>query len=220
MNLYTRYGCFSLCTIAAHDRLFLQHDVHLLGIAESIDELESLLHLIGALLARLQDRSGSLAVQQSGGLGEDSLSGEMNCDKFVANLQHILWSLRQSLLETIIRHYLNLLEADILHWNLYWQHSKRIDEEWFAEWPNSHRPLSTTWPWNIKPSLLVLWGVCWMFYGPIGNNRKRRPTRNPRGAAQLSEDLRTGHLGSQSQPSQQPSTFSRQQRYDLFTDSI
>ena len=147
------------------------------------------------------------------------MSGELTCDKLIADLQHILWSLQQSSLEAVIRYYLDLVEADVLHWSTYWQYSKRIDEEWFAEWPNSHRPLSTTWPWNIKPSLLVLWGVCWMFYGPIGNNRKRRPTRNPRGAAHLSEDLRTGHLGSQSQPSQQPSISSRQQQYDFFTDN-
>ena len=25
------------------------------------------------------------------------------------------------------------------------------------------RVLSTMWPWNIKPALVVLWGVCWMF---------------------------------------------------------
>lgn len=218
MGLYTKYGSFSLRTIAAHDSLFLQHDLHLLGIAKNVDQLESLLDLTSALLGRLQDRSGSLAVHESSGLDEDSLSGELNCDNFVANLQHILRSLQQSVLEAITRNYLNLVGADILHWNLYWQHSKRIGEGWFAEWPNSHRPLSTTWPWNIKPSLLVLWGVCWMFYGPSGND-KRRPTRNPRGAAHLSEDLRTGPLGSQSQPSPQQSISSRQQRNDFFTDN-
>ena len=188
-------------------------------MARSIDELESLLFFTNRLLGRLQDRSGSLAVQESGGLGEGCLSGELYCDNLGANIQPILLSLQQSVLEAVIRHYLNIVEADILHWNLYWQHSKRIDEGWFAEWPNSHRPLSTTWPWNIKPSLLVLWGVCWMFYGPSGNNNKRRPTRNPRGAAHLSEDLRIGPLGSQSQPSQQPGITPRQQRYDLFNDN-
>jgi hypothetical protein len=33
----------------------------------------------------------------------------------------------------------------------------------FFEWPDGLRLLSTTMPWNIPPSLLVLWGVCWMF---------------------------------------------------------
>ncbi len=163
----------------------------------------------------------AMAIRKGSGLAEDSLSGELNCDKLVANLQHILRSLQEIALEAIIRHYLDLFEAHILHWHLYWQHSKRIGEGWFAEWPNGPRPLSTTWPWNIKPSLLVLWGVCWMFYGPSSDN-KRRPTRNPRGAADLSEDLRTGPLGSQSQPSEQQSKFSRQRYYDLdlFPDNV
>ena len=202
--------------LAAHDRLFLQHDVHLVG-PKSVNELEDVLCLTSALLDRLQDRSGSHAVPKSGGLAEDSLSGDLDCDKFVANLQHILRTLQQAALEAIIRHYLNLVEAHILHWHLYWQHSKRLGEGWFAEWPNGLRPLSTTWPWNIKPSLVVLWGVCWMFHGPSGSHHRRR-TRNPEGAALLSEDLTTGPLPSQSQPSQQQSQSSRQPNCEYLTD--
>jgi hypothetical protein len=38
---------------------------------------------------------------------------------------------------------------------------------WFFEWPRGKRPLNSTWPWaDVKPSLLVLWGVCWMFVIP------------------------------------------------------
>lgn len=33
----------------------------------------------------------------------------------------------------------------------------------FSEFPNKHRPHCTTMPWNIRPALVVLWGVCWMF---------------------------------------------------------
>ena len=35
--------------------------------------------------------------------------------------------------------------------------------------PNNHRPPCTTMPWNIRPALVVLWGVCWMFnpWSPI-----------------------------------------------------
>jgi hypothetical protein len=36
---------------------------------------------------------------------------------------------------------------------------------WFFEWPSGRHPLNSTWPWaDVKPSLLVLWGVCWMFF--------------------------------------------------------
>jgi hypothetical protein len=36
----------------------------------------------------------------------------------------------------------------------------------FSEFPNSFRHPCTTMPWTIWPALVVLWGVCWMFYGP------------------------------------------------------
>jgi ankyrin repeat protein len=33
-----------------------------------------------------------------------------------------------------------------------------------SEFPNRLRPPCTTMPWNARPALVVLWGVCWMFY--------------------------------------------------------
>ena len=36
--------------------------------------------------------------------------------------------------------------------------------------PRRHRGSSPCWPWNIKTSLVVLWGVCRMFYGSPRNN--------------------------------------------------
>lgn len=187
--------------IAAQNRLLLQQDFHLIGTTKKDNELRTFLCLAGAFSGRLQDRSGTLAVRKGSCIVEKSLSGELICDKLAAHFEHTLGSLRQDALEVIIRYYLNIIEAHFLHLHLRWQHSNRIGEGWFAEWPNGRRPLSTTWPWNIKPSLLVLWGVCWMFYGP-GDNRKK-PTRNLGGAANLGEDFRTGHPGGdQSQPSQ------------------
>lgn len=34
----------------------------------------------------------------------------------------------------------------------------------FNEFPDGIRHLCTTMPWTIWPALVVLWGVCWMFY--------------------------------------------------------
>lgn len=39
----------------------------------------------------------------------------------------------------------------------------------FNEFPNSIRHLCTTMPWTIWPALVVLWGVCWMFYSESGS---------------------------------------------------
>lgn len=38
----------------------------------------------------------------------------------------------------------------------------------FAGFSDGGEPVCTTMPWNIKPALFVLWGVCWMFYPPQG----------------------------------------------------
>lgn len=38
------------------------------------------------------------------------------------------------------------------------------------EFPNGIRHLCTTMPWTIWPALVVLWGVCWMFYPSIGED--------------------------------------------------
>lgn len=34
----------------------------------------------------------------------------------------------------------------------------------FSEYPDKRRPPCSTMPWNIRPALIVLWGVCWMLY--------------------------------------------------------
>ena len=46
-----------------------------------------------------------------------------------------------------------------------------------ARFMNRRRPKCTTMPWEIWPSLVVLWGVCWMFYPPAlcQNWNRRQP---------------------------------------------
>jgi hypothetical protein len=44
----------------------------------------------------------------------------------------------------------------------------------FSEFPNSMRPPCTTMPWTIWPALVVLWGVCWMFYTPLSAADERQ----------------------------------------------
>ncbi len=36
------------------------------------------------------------------------------------------------------------------------------------------RPFGTTMPWSIWPALVVLWGVCWMFYTPLNSADKQQ----------------------------------------------
>ncbi|KAI8689559.1 C2H2-type domain-containing protein [Fusarium sp. Ph1] len=39
---------------------------------------------------------------------------------------------------------------------------------YYSEFPGRIRPPCTTMPWIIWPALMVLWGVCWMFYSSPG----------------------------------------------------
>lgn len=82
-------------------------------------------------------------------------------DTFRANLEHILLCLEMDLLQLIIRRTWMQIEKYLVDW----QTEKRLRrEDWFFVFPNALHPLSTTWPWGIRPSLAVIWGVCWMFY--------------------------------------------------------
>jgi len=46
---------------------------------------------------------------------------------------------------------------------------------WFFEWPEAKRLLNSTWPWaGVKLSIMILWGVCWMFYMP--RNWQQQPS--------------------------------------------
>lgn len=36
------------------------------------------------------------------------------------------------------------------------------------KFPDGDEPMCMTMPWNILPALVVLWGVCWMFYSSPG----------------------------------------------------
>jgi predicted membrane protein len=44
------------------------------------------------------------------------------------------------------------------------------------EFPNNIRYICTTMPWTIRPALLVLWGVCWMFIIGSGGTEQEKLT--------------------------------------------
>jgi hypothetical protein len=93
----------------------------------------------------------------------------LNIDElFIANYEHLLMQLQTQLMQALADKVVELL----LENNLDKRQRKLL--LWFTEFPDNRRPLSTTWPWSIKPSLAVLWGVCWMFYD-------RRPDEQPAG---------------------------------------
>ena len=84
-------------------------------------------------------------------------------DKFIANYEHLLLQLRTELIDALARKALE----ELLHGGHDKKQRKMLG--WFMEFAEKPRPLSTSFPWTIKPSLAVLWGVCWMFYNSAGN---------------------------------------------------
>jgi hypothetical protein len=79
----------------------------------------------------------------------------------IANLHHLLLCLLSQLLCQLVHFCIEIVRDHIAECQ---KLRKRWREDWFFEFPDGRPPLSTTWPWAIKPSLAVLWGVCWMFY--------------------------------------------------------
>ncbi|KAI8932208.1 hypothetical protein NX059_011086 [Plenodomus lindquistii] len=79
-------------------------------------------------------------------------------ESFIANYEHLLVRLRTDLIDAMARRaFEELLRGG---------HDKRQRKllSWFTEFAEKPQPMSTSFPWTIKPSLAVLWGVCWMFY--------------------------------------------------------
>lgn len=178
----------STATIAADDSLFLGYNARDDVLSKGITTLGKILDITSALLGRLQSCFGGLdgcATKYAYDLGLFD-GPDLPCRKTAANLEHMLLCLQSAALESLNYCYLKIAEAEFVHWHSYWQQRWQTGDAWFAEWPSGRRPLSTTWPWNVKPSLLVLWGVCWMFYG------NERLPRKPQAAEFFSRDFRTG----------------------------
>ncbi len=88
-------------------------------------------------------------------------------ENFIANYEHLLLRLQTDLIEALARKALEEL--------LCGDHDKRQRKllAWFTEFAEKPQALST-FPWTIKPSLAVLWGVCWMFYDRESDTGKAR----------------------------------------------
>lgn len=158
--------------LASDDQLFLKHHIH--KLVSHAHHASHVLDLTTLLLDRLQN--GHDIDGNSWRYGEENNASwdPIDHEKFIANLEHLLLCLQQAALQSFISLGLGILEAELHHWYHCWQQQEQFHDGFYTEWPSGRRPLSTTWPWNIKPSLLVLWGVCWMFYGSGANQTNER----------------------------------------------
>lgn len=165
--------------VAADDKLLLSHAED--SVFETLTQnatlpqvaylFDSATFLIGRLEALLLEKAREWAEI-------DADCKRLKEESYIANLLHLLRRLQHVLFQVLVHRSITHLDEFAQHWQTYWQQQKKLGEDWFTEWPSGQRPLSTTWPWNIRPSLVVLWGVCWMFYTPEQNNDEQ-PPRSP-----------------------------------------
>ena len=154
----------SLSSVASKDCLFLHHDRYYCPLNNDIRSLHYIVGITTALLRYLHNSPSGKERLSSKDFASSSSIDSLSSESYAANIEHILLSIQQSAKEAVIQHYIKLIQDRLLRWYQFWLHKKGAIDDWFAEWPNGQHPLNTTWPWNVKPALLVLWGVCWMFY--------------------------------------------------------
>jgi hypothetical protein len=149
----------ALNKVARDDKLFLDRntepDFSNLSLEQRIRRFAEVHDALNVLYAARAQYDDQWLICQGNelGLAIDEL--------FIANYEHLLLSLRGQLMQAIWH---KVVEASKVGGHDEYGKKQRRLLAWFSEFPDSHRPLSTTWPWSIKPSLAVLWGVCWMFY--------------------------------------------------------
>ena len=189
-----------LSSVASKDCLFLQYDHYYRTLGNNVRSHRYVIEITTALLRCLHDFPSGKERLNPGFLASIVPFDSLLYDNYEANLEHILLSLQQSAKDAILQYYVKIIQDSLLRWYQFWLHKKGAINDWFAEWPNGQHPLSTTWPWNIKPALLVLWGVCWMFY-----DFDKQSSENL-GASDITgqESFWTRQAAAQSQPTLQP----------------
>ncbi|EDU48410.1 conserved hypothetical protein [Pyrenophora tritici-repentis Pt-1C-BFP] len=154
-------------SIAANDKLFIKHGNTRIAEACTLNETIQLLvdaHDAINVLSECRLRHGDEWL-----LAQGLEAGLVLDEKFVANYEHLLLRLQAELIEALARKVLEEL--------LRGGHDKKQHKllTWFTEFAEKPQALSTSFPWTIKPSLAVLWGVCWMFYEGAVNSKGRIP---------------------------------------------
>lgn len=154
----------SLSSIASQDCLFLQHDLYLTPVAKDMSELQYIVSVTSTLLCTLREVSHH-SKDTSPGLGMKKAGcKEIDCEEYIANLEHLIMCIHTCAMDAIAHHFLNVIKDTILRWYQLWLYKRGAVDVWFTEWPDGRHLLNRTWPWNVEPALLVLWGVCWMFF--------------------------------------------------------
>lgn len=73
-------------------------------------------------------------------------------ETYLANIEHLLLCLKDHLLRQLIAELVQNVHDHLVECQ---RDQTKHCENWFFEFPDARHPLSTTWPWSIKPSLAV-----------------------------------------------------------------
>ncbi|KAK5124707.1 hypothetical protein LTR85_001420 [Meristemomyces frigidus] len=150
----------TLSTVAKNGDLFLRRkaDFHIRRL--SVQQLAELIITVKDLLDTLRRASAPHRGARTLCEGNEVLDLRLD-ETYLANVEHLLLCLQDQLIRQLASRCVELVQRHVLECQKD-QHKHCAD--WFFEFPDARHPLSTTWPWSIKPSLAVVWGVCWMFF--------------------------------------------------------
>ncbi|KAK5683461.1 hypothetical protein LTS10_004994 [Elasticomyces elasticus] len=135
----------ALSSIADQDTLFFGRRAHFHVKKLTLSTLIELLLNIKVLLRLVQRQNHDLE------------------DFFVANLEHLLLCLHHQVLGVVVKKCVDLTRRFQID-------RQRHIRCWFFEFADGKHPQSITGPHVLRPSLAVLWGVCWMFETRFDNN--------------------------------------------------
>ena len=181
LNRYQTSNKAPLSKVAASDSYFLAFDAQYTLRLTQIEQASDVLDITTLLLTRLPGANCDSIARRQAAAGYDSTSiDDLDFLKYLANLEHVLRCIQHWALVCLVQRSLEVLRWDRRRPRRDFEAQRSQDADWFEEWSGGRPPLSSTMPWNIKPSLLVLWGVCWMFYPP--SNRQQGTRQDGAGA--------------------------------------
>jgi hypothetical protein len=144
----------TLSQIAGSDELFLKQNRRPTFDGCSLNQIVCLLAAAQEAITTLSDCR--LQYGDEWLLAQGQMNGLMLDGAFIANYEHLLLQLEAELIEAFVQKALENAEKPPRE-----GHDKKQQKRlsWFTEFAEKPRPLGSSFPWSIKPSLAVLWGV-------------------------------------------------------------
>ncbi|WPH02546.1 Hypothetical protein R9X50_00541100 [Acrodontium crateriforme] len=153
----------SLGIVAANNKLFLRcldgFDLKPL----SLNELASLVIIVKDLLQILKEKTVQNSKIKTIVEGNEVIDSTLD-ETYLANLEHMLLCFQDQILRLLVARLIGLAQKHLIDCQ---KNQGKESDDWFSVFPDCRHPLSTTWPWSIKSSLAVIWGVCWMFFADV-----------------------------------------------------